>query len=114
MLDEQADPQNFDPDSGIGDLLGRVVNDGREYAAAELNLAKAKAVSHAGLYRGPLVMLAVAGVFGIAAVVTLFVTVALALATLVGPLAGGLIATAIAAVIAGGLALTAKSKLEKL
>lgn len=114
MLDEREDPQNFDPDSGIGDLLGRVVNDGREYAEAELKLAKAKALSHANQYRTPLIMLAIAAVFGLAAIVTLFVTIAMALATLVGPLAGGLISTAIAAGIAGVLALVARSRLEKL
>lgn len=114
MLDTREDPQDFDPDSGIGDLLGRVVNDGREYAQAELKLAKAKAVSHAHQYRAPLAMLVVSAIFGIAAVVTLCITVAMALATLIGPLAGGLVATGLAATIAGLLALAAKSRLEKL
>ena len=114
MLDEQEDPQNFDPDSGIAELLGRVVTDSRNFAEAEINLAKAKAFSHAGQYRGPLALLACAAIFGIAGVVTLFMTIAMALATLVGPFAGGLIATGIAALSAGILAMLAKSKLEKL
>lgn len=113
-MDEQEDPQNFDPDSGIGDLLGRVVSDGRDYAEAELKLAKAKAVSHAYRYRSPLVMLAVALLFGLAAIVTLFVTMAMVLAAFMGPLAGGLVSTGIAALIAAILALFARSRLEKL
>ena len=52
--------------------------------------------------------------FLIAGVVVLCMTMALALATLVGPLAGGLIASFITFVIAGGLGMWAKQEMGKL
>jgi hypothetical protein len=112
MLDKSEDPQQFDADKGIGDMLGKVVADGRALAEAELALVKAKAISRAGSYRKPAILLAVAALFAIGAVVTLCLTIAAALATLIGPLGGGLIATLVALLIAGGLAMWARSSLE--
>lgn len=112
MLDER-DPQHFDPDESIGEIIGKIVNDGRELAEAEIELIKAKALSEAMGYRTPALLLAVAFIFALGAVISLFWGVAAALATMIGPLGGGLAAAAIALVIAGIFAMIAKSHLEK-
>ncbi|MBB3763728.1 phage holin family protein [Sphingomicrobium lutaoense] len=114
MLDKSEDPQQFDADKGIGDMLGKVVADARELAEAEVELAKVKALSHANRYRRPAILLGAALLFAIAGVVALILTIGAALATLIGPLGGGLIATLIALAIAGGLAMWAKSSLENI
>ncbi|WP_265570706.1 phage holin family protein [Sphingomicrobium nitratireducens] len=111
MLKER-DPQNFDPDESIGDLLGKVVGDARELAEAEIQLAKVKLLSEVGRYRMPAMLLGLAFLLGVAGTVTLFVTIGAALATLIGPLAGGLVSTVLAFAIAGLLAMVAKGKLE--
>ena len=95
----------------IGELVGRLIDQGKGYARAEVGLVKAIATAKVDAAKGPAVLLVVALLFVIAGVVTFCVTLALALATLIGPLAGGLVATLIAFAIAGGLAFVAKKKL---
>ena len=95
----------------IGELFGRLIDEGKGYARAEIGLAKANAAATADAVKLPAMLLVGAVLFVIAGVVVLCMTMALALATLIGPLAGGLAATLIAFGIAGGLALIAKSKL---
>ena len=60
----------------------------------------------------PAALLATALLFIIGGVVAFCMTIALALATLIGPLAGGLVATLLAFAIAGGLGLVARNKLS--
>jgi hypothetical protein len=95
----------------IGELVGRLIDQGKNYARAEVGLAKAIASAKVETIKLPALLLAAALLFVIAGVVTFCITIALALATLIGPLAGGLVATLIAFGIAGGLALVAKNKL---
>lgn len=96
----------------IGEIAGRLIDQGKSYARAEYGLAKAIATAKVETAKIPALLLAVALLFAIAGVSTFCITIALALATLIGPLAGGLIATLIAFAIAGGLALIAKNKLS--
>ena len=96
----------------IGELVGRLIDDGKGYARAELGLAKAKAEARADTLKLPALLLGAAFLFLQAGVVVLCITIALALATLIGPLAGGLVATLVALGIAGGLALYAKRLLD--
>ena len=96
----------------IGELVGRLIDQGKGYARAEVGLAKAIASAKVDAFKLPVALLAAAFLFVIAGVVTFCITLALALATLVGPLAGGLIATVIAFAIAGGLAFFAIKKLK--
>ncbi|HXG99948.1 MAG TPA: phage holin family protein [Sphingomicrobium sp.] len=97
----------------IGRLVGRLIDESKGYARAELGLARARAEAKAMDVKVPALILAAAFLFLIAAVITLCMTIALALATLIGPLAGGLVATFIALATAGGLALVAKRKLDR-
>ena len=88
----------------IGELFGRLVDQGKGFARAEVDLAKAMATAKAEAIKLPAILLGAALLFAIAGVVVFCMTIALALATLIGPLAGGLVATLVAFVIAGGLA----------
>jgi hypothetical protein len=81
----------------IGELFGRLIDEGKAYAKAELGLARVIAEAKAEELKWPAILLFSAMLFAQAAVTVAAVTVALALATLVGPLAGGLVAVALAA-----------------
>jgi len=96
----------------LGELVGRLIDQGKGYAYAEVGLAKALATARVETLKLPLALLAAALLFVIAGVVVFCMTIALALATLIGPLAGGLVATVVALGIAGSLALVAKKKLS--
>ncbi len=95
----------------IGELVGRMIDQGKGYARAEIGLARAIATAKVDAAKVPALLLATALLFVIGGVVTFCITLALALATLIGPLAGGLVATLIAFLIAGALALVARRKL---
>lgn len=96
----------------IGDLFGRLVEQGKGYVRAEVGLTKAIASAKADAIKLPAILLGAALLFVIAGVVVFCMTIALALATLIGPLAGGLVATLIAFAIAGGLAWFAVGRLK--
>lgn len=98
----------------IGELFGDLIDHGKAFAKAELGLAKATAEAKADQAKKPALLGAAALLFLIAGVVVLCMTLALALATLVGPLAGGLIATLITFGIAAGLGYWAKLEAGKL
>ena len=96
----------------IGELVGRLIDEGKGYVRAEVGLAKAIATAKVNSLKLPAALLAAALLFVIAGVVVFCMTIALALATLIGPLAGGLVATVVAFAIAGGLAFLAMNKLN--
>ena len=91
----------------IGDLFGQLIDDGKAYARAEVDLVRARAVGQAERAKWPAIFGGAALAFGFAAVIALVLTIVLALASLLGPLGGGLMATLIILLIAGGLALAA-------
>lgn len=98
----------------IGELFGKLIDDGKAYAKAELGLAKAAAEAKADAAKKPAILGAAALLFLIAGVVVLTMTMSLALATLVGPLAGGLIAAAVTFSIAYLLFVLARQEAGKL
>ena len=98
----------------IGELFGQLIDEGKAYAKAELGLAKASAEAKAEAAKKPALLGVAALLFLIAGVVVLCMTLALALATLVGPLAGGLIAALVTFGIAAGLYFWSRQELEKL
>lgn len=95
----------------IGELFGRLIDEGKGYARAEFGLARAIAEDKVALIKLPALLLLGSALFVIAGVVVLCMTIALALATLIGPLAGGLVATVFAFAVAAALALIARKKL---
>jgi hypothetical protein len=98
----------------IGELFGQLIDEGKAYAKAEIGLVKATAEAKAEAAKKPVLLGAASLLFLIAGVIVLCMTMALALATLVGPLAGGVIASLITFAIAYGLFLWAKQEAGKL
>ena len=85
-------------EESIADLVNRLLEDGRRYAQAEIDLMKEIARHRAARARTGLVLLVAGAVLGLSALTALVLGFVLGLATLVGPLAAGLI---VAAALAG-------------
>ena len=85
-------------EESIGDLFGRLVEDGKAYARAEIDLVREIARHRAGRARNGLIALAVGGVLLFGAFIASILAAVLGLATLIGPLLAGL---AVALVLAG-------------
>ena len=96
----------------VGELVHQLVEDGKAYARAEVNLVKTIASAKGKAAALPAALLGGALLFGIAAVCALAVGVVIALAKFVGPLAAGAITLLIFAAIAGALAWVAIGKLR--
>ena len=91
-------PAQEPEEESIGDLFGRLVDDGRAYARAELDVLRQIARHRAARARNGLILLAVGGVLLLTALIALVLGLVLGLATLIGPVLAGL---AMAAVLAG-------------
>ena len=93
------DAPGQDPrDESIGDLFGRLIEDGRAYARAEVDLLKEIARHRAGRARNGLILLAAGAVLLLSSITALILGLVLGLADLIGPVLAGL---AIAAALAG-------------
>lgn len=97
----------------LGELFGRLIDDGRAYAKAEIELVKVKAEYKAERYRSAAILAGVALMLAFAAIVTLCLTLVLALASLLGPLGGGAAATLIVGGAAALSAALAKKAFER-
>ena len=91
-------PAQDPSEESIGDLFGRLVEDGRHYARAEVDLLKRIARHRAGRARNGLIALAVGAVLLLTSLTALVLGLVLGLAVLIGPVLAGL---AIAALLAG-------------
>jgi hypothetical protein len=83
-------PSDNPQSESIADLVGKLIDDGREVARAEVNLYRQIALRRAACAKSGLVALVVAGVLAWFAGLALVFGLVLALATLIGPLAAGL------------------------
>jgi hypothetical protein len=97
----------------IGETVSRLLDEGKAYARAEIDLARAKLDVQIVRVRAVAVFAGLALLFAIGALVALAVTAVLTLADLLGPLGGGLLATALIAAIAGGLAFVALKRWQR-
>lgn len=88
------------PDRSIGDLVEQLLDDAVAYGRAEVELLKARALEMAQSYVRAAILIAIAAVLGLAAIVTLFVAIAAALARWIGPLGGGIVSALLACAIA--------------
>jgi len=101
MLKPAIEPmQEPEDERPIGEVVHQLIDEGKAYAKAEVDLAKAQALAKVDAYKVPAILLFAALLFAQAAVTVLAVTIALVLAPLIGPLGGGLIAV----LVAGGAA----------
>ena len=89
-MDGAGPEREGEPDELIGDLVGRLVADGRAYAEAEFELYRAIAEHRAERARKAVVMLAIGWFLLIAAMSALTIGAMIALAMTIGPLLAGL------------------------
>ncbi|GLR46886.1 phage holin family protein [Sphingomonas astaxanthinifaciens] len=100
-------------DEGIGDLLGRLVADGKAYARAEVDYVKTLGAEKAGAYKAPAVLGVLALLFAHAAFLTLCALVWVALAQVMNAALAGLLTLVILGGLAGLLGYLAYAKLPK-
>lgn len=91
------------PERPIGELVHELVEEGKAYAKAELDLARAIATAKARALALPSALFGAAFILALAAVTALSIGVVLALSKFIGPLAAGFAGLLIFAAIAGGL-----------
>ena len=91
-----ASPAGNGDESSIGELFGRLADDGRAFVKAEADLYKSIALRRADKAKYGLIAIVAGALLAEAALVALLVAVAIALALHVGPLLGGLIVAAAA------------------
>ena len=102
MLKPAATPP--EPDRSIGEAIEQLFDNALDYARAELELLRARALEIVQDYVRAAILFAAAALFALAGLITLFVGIALGLARWLGPLGGAVVSTLLAAGIAGLLA----------
>lgn len=100
-----------DGERPVGDIVHQLVEDGKAYAFAEVDLAKTTALSKVDAFKVPAMLFAGAFLLVLAAVNVLAVAVFVAFAPRFGPILAGLFAFLIFVGIAGGFAWLAAKKL---
>lgn len=107
-------PTGRNVESSIGELFGRLAEDAKAFARAEVALYRAVAVRRAGLARNGAIALVAALFLVNAALIALLVGFAMQLAEWVGPALGGLIVFLVVAAIGFGLVRYGAGKLTAL
>lgn len=87
-------------DSSIGELVHKLVDDGRTLVGAEVNLYKQIALYRAGKARNGIIALVAGGLLAFAALIAFMVGLVMGLADLIGPVAGGFVVLAVTGIIA--------------
>lgn len=108
--DTAVPPTGPDEERPVGELVHQLVEDGKAYAKAEVNLAKAIASAKAGALAVPAALLAVGLLFVLAGFGVLATGVFFALEPVLGPLLAGLATFVIFSAIGGVLAKLGISK----
>ena len=109
----EPEPTPGDSDRPVGELVHELIEDGKAYARAEVGLVKAMASAKANALKFPAILFGAAFLLALAAITALAVGVALGLATLIGPLAGGIVAFLLFAALAVGLGWYGAVRLRK-
>lgn len=99
-----TDPGPPPPDRAVGELVHELIEDGKAYARAEIDLYKTIAAAKGKALALPIGAFVAALLIGSTALTALAVGVVMALATLIGPLAAGFIGMLIFLAVAGILA----------
>lgn len=101
------------PERPVGELVHELIEDGKAYARAEIDLYKTIAAAKGKALALPVGLFVAAFLVGMAALTALAVGVVMALTTLIGPLAGGFVGMLIFVVIAGLLGWYGYSRLKR-
>ena len=99
-----ADPGPPPPERPIGELVHELIEEGKAYARAEVDLYKAIAAAKGKALALPAGLFAAAFLLALASVTALAVGVVMALARFIGPLLAGIAGLLVFAGIAAGLA----------
>lgn len=97
--------------ASVGTLVHQLAADAREFATAEVEVAKAKALEKVNRFKNAGIFFGAAATLALSAVTALLVGLILTLATLVGPGWATLIVIGVTLVIAGVLAMIGKGRL---
>jgi hypothetical protein len=108
-----ADPGSRPPERTVGELIQELIDEGKAYARAEVDVVKTIAAAKGKALALPAAMFGAAFICALAAITALAVGVVLALETFIGPFAAGLIGMLIFAAIAGLLGWYGYSRLRR-
>ena len=108
-----AGARDDDEEVPVGELFGRLIDEGKAYARAEGQLARARVEVEIGRVKRPAILGAIALALAFAGVIAFILTLVLWLGSLLGWLGGGLVATVLAFAAAGLLAVLAKRSWER-
>ena len=108
-----ADPAPPASERPIGDIVSDLVDDGKAYARAELNLAKAIAAAKANALKAPVILLVAATFVAMAALNALAVAIFVLLAMVMSPLLAAILAFLLIGSVAGLLGWIGVQKLRK-
>lgn len=97
----------------IGGLLGQLIDDGRAYATAEVEVAKERTLAQIASYRQAAIWAGLAIVAGTALLIGSAVALVLVLANLLGPYLGAFVALLLLAAMTAFLGWRAMKALEK-
>jgi hypothetical protein len=111
MLKPVEPPQP--PERPVAELVGQLIDEGKAYARAEIDLVKAIAAAKGKALVIPAAMFGAAFICALAAITALAVGVVIGLAKFIGPLAAGFIGMLIFAAIAGGLGWYGAERLKR-
>lgn len=100
-------------DKSVGAMFRQLLDDGRAYAQAEFDLARARAEIKALQYRSAAILAAIALFLAFATTVILCLAILLWLSHLIGPFFGGLVAILIAGGATAIVALLAKKAFDR-
>jgi hypothetical protein len=107
-------PASKPPEPSIGDLFGRLADDGKAYVRAEAGVYKAIATRRIGNAKSGVVALVAAFLLLNAALITLLVCLALGLVPIMGPVLAGLLVFAVVALTCFVLARFGAARMQAL
>ena len=108
-----ADPGPPPPERPVGELVHELIENGKSYARAEIDLGKAIAAAKGKALAVPAALFGIALFVAMAALNALAVGVVIALETFIGPLAAGFVGMLIFAAVAGLLGWAGYNKLRR-
>jgi hypothetical protein len=111
---DPASPAHDPRGDSIGDLVTRLVADGRAYARAEIELVKQIARHRAAKARSGAILLGAGVTLLLCALTALVLALVLGLATLIGPFGAGMVVFIVLAAAGGWLALSGAKGLAAL
>jgi hypothetical protein len=112
MLKPAGPGTDGDDDRSIGDMIGRLFDDGRTYAEAEFALFRAKAEAEVNRYRKAAILAGIGVAFALAALIAFAMTAIIGLSYLLGPLGGGIATVIVLSLAAIWLFYRAKGSIE--